>query len=429
MSTEQTDVPAPADGSTEPAPAPRRWGRLLPLLVMVCALGLAALLVGRVGPRPVPPPVVPAYTPQQSGEAEVHLDALRDELTRPTPPPEALPAPSAGTSSPAQPQPAPPAPLRARRLELSQQDLNAYLATNPNAKVFLARQGVKAIQILFQPPHNVIIRAAVLYRKRPANVQITGELRPSRRTMIRFVATGAQVGRLPLPPETVTAQADKLAALFTRRLRGRVPLSVQSVQVIGDRIVLTGKDTPTGEDARHRAGLSTTSVTGPSLATSTSMSAPNSPVWTAMPRARTAAMKRSMRGMATGGGAASVNDGRRPLRASPSRVNCETISIVPPSTSDSARFIFPASSSKPRRPTSFPASHSASAGVSPSPTPSRTISPGPTSRRSPVSLSVTLARNARWITARMGASVHHQEGSFLPPERAAQGHSVFGAGG
>lgn len=239
MSTEQTEPPAPTDAPAEPARAPRRR-RLLPTLVIICALGLAAgLLVHRVGPRPVPPPVVPAYTPQQSAQAEADLDTLREQLTRPAPPPGVPSAPDAQTNPPAQPQPQTPRP-RAMRLELSQQDLNAYLATNPNAKLFLARQGVKAVQIIFQPPSNLLIRAAVLYRGRPANVQITGRVQPSPRTLVRLVATGAQVGRLPIPPKAVSAQADKLAAQFTRKLRGRLPFSVRAVQVVGDRLVLTG---------------------------------------------------------------------------------------------------------------------------------------------------------------------------------------------
>lgn len=220
MLPEPTEPSTPTDPPGAAPLVPRRRRRLLPALVVVSVLGLAGgLLVRRLGPRPVPPPVVPVYTPGQAAQAQAHLDELRDHLARPSSPP-------------------------LMHLELSQQDLNAYLATNPGAKGFLSRQGVKAIQINFEPPCSLRIRAAVVYRGRPANVQLTGRLQPDRRTILGFVATGAQVGRLPLPPDAVTAQANKLAAQFTRRLGRRLPFSVQTVQVVDNRLVLTGVRKP-----------------------------------------------------------------------------------------------------------------------------------------------------------------------------------------
>ena len=235
MLSEQTEPPAPE--AAVPASAPRRR-RLLPGLALVCVLGLAGgLLVRRLGPRPVPPPVVPVYTPQQATQAQRHLEALREQLSHPAAAPDDTPSPSPPTAHPVPARPAPPRPLR---LELSQEDLNAYLATNSAAQAFLARQGIRAVQINFEPPCNVLIRAAVVYRGRPANVQITGRVQSDRRTMLGFVATGAQAGRLPLPVGAVTAQANKLIAQVTRRLRGRLPFEVRTVRVIGDKLVLTG---------------------------------------------------------------------------------------------------------------------------------------------------------------------------------------------
>lgn len=235
---EPAELTAPAEDAAEAAPSPRRR-RLLPSLAVVGVLGLAAgLLVGRLGPRPVPPPVIPVYTPQQAAQAQRHLEDLRDQLTHPdiAAPPEAAPTPGLASKSVVSKPAAP----RLLRLQLSQQDLNAYLATNSNAKAFLSRQGVKAVQISFLPPRNMRIRAAVAYRGRTENVQIMGRVAPDRRTILSFTATGAQVGRLPLPPKTVTAQADRLARQFTRRLQGRLPLSVRTIQVVGDTLVLTG---------------------------------------------------------------------------------------------------------------------------------------------------------------------------------------------
>ncbi|MDQ2687988.1 MAG: LmeA family phospholipid-binding protein, partial [Armatimonadota bacterium] len=233
QSTEQTEASAPLEDAAESFPSSRQRRRLLPALAAVGVLGLAAgLLVGRLGPRPVPPPVVPVYTPRQAAQAQSHLDDLRAQLMHPdAAPPQAV--------TPGTPSPKPAAP-RLMRLQLSQQDLNAYLATNPNTKAFLSRQGVKAVQISFLPPRNLRIRAAVLYRGRPANIQIMGRVEPDRRTILSFTATSAQVGRLPLPPEAVNVQANRLARQFTRRLRGRLPLSVRTLEVVGYHLVLTG---------------------------------------------------------------------------------------------------------------------------------------------------------------------------------------------
>src|SRR6516165_45959 len=91
--------------------------------------------------------------------------------------------------------------------------------------------------------------------------------------------------------------------------------------------------------------------------------------------------------------------GRRPPRASPYNVNCDTTSAAP-FTSRSERFIFSFSSSKMRRLAAFSASAAATAGVSSRPTPKRIIRPcGISPLTAP--LTVTLARLTRWTTARI----------------------------
>src|SRR5437660_426789 len=69
------------------------------------------------------------------------------------------------------------------------------------------------------------------------------------------------------------------------------------------------------------AYFSRISVTGPSLTSSTSIMAPNSPVATVIPlpapRSLSKATKCSYRGMAASGGAAPIKEGRRPFDASP----------------------------------------------------------------------------------------------------------------
>ena len=104
----------------------------------------------------------------------------------------------------------------------------------------LAARGVKAVQIILSEPANLTIRAAVLVKGRPQNLQIEGGLAPDPRLGLRFTATHAQVGRFPLPPAVVTTQANALAARLAGRMRGRLPLTVQSVRVQGKMLVLTG---------------------------------------------------------------------------------------------------------------------------------------------------------------------------------------------
>ena len=58
-------------------------------------------------------------------------------------------------------------------------------------------------------------------------------------------------------------------------------------------------------------------VTGPSLMSSTAMSAPKEPVATVAPRRRSSSTSTSIRRFASSGAAAAMNDGRRPLRVSP----------------------------------------------------------------------------------------------------------------
>lgn len=69
--------------------------------------------------------------------------------------------------------------------------------------------------------------------------------------------------------------------------------------------------------ARRAGQTSRTRVIGPSLTSATFMSAPNSPVSTFAPMLRSSWTTASTRGSATGPGAAAVQDGRRPFRASP----------------------------------------------------------------------------------------------------------------
>jgi len=200
------------------------------LALLAAALAVMALLFLR---RPLPlPPVVLHPTTQQSARAMRHMEALQQELQ----PEESLQKSTLlgrrKASAPASPKP--------RTLRLSEEDLNVYLAGNQSARRLLAAQGVKTVQIILSEPANLTIRAAVSVKGRPQNVQLNGALAPDPKLGLRYTATHAQVGRFPLPPAVVTAQANALAARLTRQMHGRLPLTIQSVRVQGKMLVLTG---------------------------------------------------------------------------------------------------------------------------------------------------------------------------------------------
>src|SRR3954454_9682131 len=82
-----------------------------------------------------------------------------------------------------------------------------------------------------------------------------------------------------------------------------------------------GNDLPPRYRGKPQRGLSSMIVIGPSLTDATRMSAPKTPRSTRAPRAVSSAQTASYQGSDTGPGAAACQVGRRPLRASPYRVN------------------------------------------------------------------------------------------------------------
>jgi len=201
------------------------------LLALLAAVAVIALLLLR-RPPPVPPPVLLHPTTQQSAQATRHLEALQQEL-QPEEPPQK------NTRSGRQ-KASLPAPPKLHTLRLSEEDLNVYLAGNQAARKMLAARGVKTVQIILSEPANLTIRAAVSVKGRSQNVQLDGGLTPDPRLGLRYTATRAQVGRFPLPPAVVTAQANALAARLAGQMHGRLPLTVQSVRVQGKMLVLSG---------------------------------------------------------------------------------------------------------------------------------------------------------------------------------------------
>ena len=198
------------------------------LLTLLAVLVAAATLLLLRRPPPVPPPAVLRPTPLQAAQVQRHLDVLQQQLQ-----PDPLPPPGVPPSR----QPAPP---RQRTLRLTEEDLNVTLAGNKNARKMLAARGVRAVQVILSEPAHLTVRATVLVKGRAQDIQIDGTLAPDPKIGLRYTATHAQVGRFPLPPAAVTAQADALAARLSGQMSGFLPLTIQTVRVEGKTLILTG---------------------------------------------------------------------------------------------------------------------------------------------------------------------------------------------
>lgn len=206
------------------------------LIVLLLAFCFGAWLLLR--PKPAPPPVLLHPTAHQVAETEKHLNALSQTAAKPG--------------------------RRPRTLRLSEQDINVALAGSRPLQTLLTAHGVHAVQIVLSEPRRVTIHATAAVHGQTQNIQIDGTLAPDPKTGLRFVASGAQVGSLPLPAPLVSAEAGHLADHFARQFLRRASLSVQEVYVQKDALVIVGIPTasaapasaapafpPTASPARH----------------------------------------------------------------------------------------------------------------------------------------------------------------------------------
>ena len=188
----------------------------------------AALIVLSLGwfflrPGPAPPPVALRPTARQVADTQKHLDALGKTVSKP------------GTGP--------------RTLRLSENDINVALASSPSLKKLLTAHGVKAVQVVLQEPDSVVVHASATVQGHVQNIQISGAVAPDPKLGVRFTATSAQVGSLPLPPALVTSEANGLAARFSRQLLSHFSLSVQGVYVQGKNLVIVGLPTASPQGA------------------------------------------------------------------------------------------------------------------------------------------------------------------------------------
>jgi len=209
---------------------PKQKAALIALGLLLFGSGAWLLL----RPAPAPPPVILRPTARQVAETQKHLDVLGKAVSKP------------GTGP--------------RTLRLSENDINVALAGSPSLKKLLTAHGVKAVQIVLQEPNRVVVHASATVRGHVQNIQISGALAPDPKLGVRFTATNAQVGSLPLPAPIVTAEANGLAAHFSRQLLSHFSISVQGVYVQKKDLVIVGIPTqtpptaaspPTASPGRH----------------------------------------------------------------------------------------------------------------------------------------------------------------------------------
>ncbi len=187
-----------------------------------------------------PPPVVPHLTVQRVAQATHRLETL----FQPTPP-------AAGPQAEG-PRPPP----KTRTLRVSEDDINVYLAGNAAARALLKSRGVQAVQIGLVPPNSITLHAIFVMRGQPRTVLISGILTPNPTQGVNFAATQAQAGHFPLPPGVVSSQAQSILRGFVHRSHHRLPLTVQSVEIVDKTLVITGlpvsPETPPPASPAHR---------------------------------------------------------------------------------------------------------------------------------------------------------------------------------
>ena len=186
------------------------------LAVLFLASALGGFFFSGLRTAP-PPPVVPHPTAQRVAQATHRLDLLF--------------------------QPAPPA-AGPRTLRVSEDDINVYLAGNAAARALLKSHGVQAVQIVLTPPDAVTLHAIFVLHGQPRTVLIRGLLTPNPAQGVNFAATKAQAGHFPLPPGVVSAQAQAILRGFIRRSHHRLPLTVQSLQIVDKTLIVTGLPLP-----------------------------------------------------------------------------------------------------------------------------------------------------------------------------------------
>ena len=181
---------------------------------LLLPLGVAGLLYA-LRPPPVQPPLTLHPTAHRAALAARHVESIKDQVMAPT-----------GHGP--------------RTIRVSEDDLNVYLASSRTVRDLLKSRGVQAVQITLQQPAGMSLRAAVTLQGQVRNVQIDGLLAADPGLGLRFTATHAQVGRIPLPAALLTRQANALAAHFSQIMAGRMPITIQSVEVQGHTLVVKG---------------------------------------------------------------------------------------------------------------------------------------------------------------------------------------------
>ena len=123
-------------------------------------------------------------------------------------------------------------------LQLSQADINAYLAGSKKLKTSLESKGVHAVSVELAPPNVITFHANATLKGLSGNGLVTAVMTPDPKTSVHLDITDARFGRLP--PPIVKAAADQIITRLLVSPQRPPSLSVRKVEVKGSDLILTG---------------------------------------------------------------------------------------------------------------------------------------------------------------------------------------------
>jgi hypothetical protein len=125
-------------------------------------------------------------------------------------------------------------------IHLSEDDINTTIATNPDIKQQLAAHGVQAAQLAFAPPNIVTAFVKIVYHDQPADAEVMGALSPDSDGGLQFAAQEVKVSDVPVPLKSAQPIIDKAEAILLPKADSGLPIRVQTIDVRGKVIYLTG---------------------------------------------------------------------------------------------------------------------------------------------------------------------------------------------
>ena len=111
-------------------------------------------------------------------------------------------------------------------MQLSEADINAYLAGSKKLKASLEAKGVHAVSVELAPPNVITFHAAATLKGLSGNGLVAATLTPDPKTSVHLDITDARFGRLP-PPIVKAAAGQIITRLLVSPRRHPVPVRPQ----------------------------------------------------------------------------------------------------------------------------------------------------------------------------------------------------------